>query len=96
MNNGVNEMSESINTFIAKNVNNMADYRLAAACLKAKFKQLQAREAAKFHVGDKVRFTSKVGALHIGTVISVNSKTVTVETVNYGKWRVSPELLSAA
>ena len=88
-------MNESINTFIAKNINTMEDYNRVAACLKVKFKQLSAREAARFFVGDRVKFTGKHGITVIGTITGINIKTINVTADGGAKWRVSPGLLSA-
>lgn len=89
-------MTDSINSFIAQNVKTMADYNLAVKCLKAKFKLLTSQAAAQFHIGDRVKFTNKGGIPVTGTVIGVNTKTVSVDSDSYGKWRVSPSLLKAA
>ena len=55
------------------------------------------QEAAKrrFHVGDRVQFTtSKTGALLSGVIEKINRKTIGILTDTDGQWRVYPRSLS--
>jgi len=61
--------------------------------LRARHKELQARIASQFSIGDRVEFNrSKTGSLVVGEVTKVNVKTIKVKT-GEGNWSVSPTLL---
>jgi len=61
--------------------------------LRARHKELQARIASNFSIGDKVEFNrSKGGQIITGIVTKVNVKTIKVKTEG-GGWSVSPTLL---
>jgi len=45
-------------------------------------------------VGDPVQFTGRRGNVVQGTVSKVNTKTVVVDTVNQGRWKVTASMLT--
>ena len=54
-----------------------------------------AKESARgLFIGDAVSFTSKRGQTVQGTVTKVNSKTVVVDTVHDGRWKVTASMLT--
>tara|TARA_R110000868_G_C10973188_1_gene771567 strand:+ start:97506 stop:97790 length:285 start_codon:yes stop_codon:yes gene_type:complete len=58
-------------------------------------KQLQA--AAKFEIGNTVKFTASRGLKVEGVIIKINTKTIKVKANNTDvMWSVSPTLLSVA
>jgi len=61
--------------------------------LKARHKELQARIARSFSIGDKVEFDSKYGYVIDGVITKVNTKTIHVDTEDDGKWKVGSSLL---
>lgn len=50
------------------------------------------KKAANFQVGDTVGFTDKYLREHVGTIIRINDKTVSIDC-DGERWRVSPRLL---
>lgn len=50
---------------------------------------------AGFYRGDRVSWTEREGIVHTGTVIRINTKTISIEEDGYpeGTWRVSARLL---
>jgi len=46
-----------------------------------------------FNIGDTVTFTDKYLREHLGTVIRINAKTLSVQCDD-GTWRVDPRILS--
>lgn len=50
------------------------------------------KSSVHFRVGDTVGFTDKYLREHIGTIVRVNEKTVSIDS-DGGRWRVSPKLL---
>ena len=54
-----------------------------------------AKETARgLFIGDPVSFESKRGVTIQGTVTKVNTKTVVVDTVRDGKWKVTASMLT--
>ena len=54
-----------------------------------------AKESARgLFIGDCVSFTSKRGTTVQGTVTKVNPKTVLVDTVHDGRWKVTASMLT--
>ena len=51
------------------------------------------RDVRSWNIGDQVAFDLKKGGRACGTVIKLNRKTVTVQTLTHGTWRVSPSYL---
>jgi hypothetical protein len=51
-----------------------------------------AKTPVNFRIGDTVGFTDKYLREHVGTVVRLNDKTVSVDS-DGGRWRVSPRLL---
>ena len=53
------------------------------------------KESARgLFIGDSVQFESKRGNTVCGTVTKVNSKTVVVDTVRDGRWKVTASMLT--
>ena len=50
--------------------------------------------ARSLSIGDSVSFTSKRGTTVQGTVTKVNPKTVLVDTVHDGRWKVTASMLT--
>jgi FKBP-type peptidyl-prolyl cis-trans isomerase 2 len=50
--------------------------------------------ARSLSIGDSVSFESKRGVTVQGTVTKVNSKTVVVDTVHDGRWKVTASMLT--
>ena len=54
-----------------------------------------AKESARgLFIGDAVQFEGKRGNTVCGTVTKVNSKTVVVDTVRDGRWKVTASMLT--
>jgi len=54
-----------------------------------------AKESARgLFIGDYVSFASKRGTTVQGTVTKVNTKTVVVDTVREGRWKVTASMLT--
>jgi hypothetical protein len=51
---------------------------------------------AKFNVGDRVSFNPDCGHEVLGTVVRINTKSVTVVSTDGTSWRVAPGLLNKA
>ena len=54
-----------------------------------------AKESARgLFIGDSVQFTGRGNRTVVGTVTKVNTKTVVVDTVSDGKWKVTASMLT--
>jgi len=54
-----------------------------------------AKESARgLFIGDSVQFTGRGNRTVVGTVTKVNTKTVVVDTVRDGKWKVTASMLT--
>ena len=54
-----------------------------------------AKESARgLFIGDSVQFTGRGNRTVVGTVTKVNTKTVVVDTVRDGKWKVAASMLT--
>lgn len=63
--------------------------------IRLKQKHISEQAVLKFRIGDIVQFdSSKLNRIVIGKITKVNRKTIHVDTVDAGKWRVSPTMLS--
>ncbi|MEE8408899.1 MAG: hypothetical protein V3T05_04795 [Myxococcota bacterium] len=49
---------------------------------------------ARFELGDSVTFTPECGHVVVGTVVRLNTKTITVAAKDGHQWRVAPSFLS--
>ena len=67
--------------------------RIIVDRLKLLSQQKTTENMARFHVTQRVRFTSSEGAVKTGRVIRINKKSVSVITYDDEKWNVSPVLL---
>ena len=65
---------------------------IAAVKLQQTF--LAKQSARTFTVGDSVQFTGRGNRTVVGTVTKVNTKTVVVDTVRDGKWKVTASMLT--
>jgi hypothetical protein len=55
----------------------------------------ETEKRAQFKIGDRVSFTDRDFRLLVGTVVRVNTKSISVDADNVpGHWRVSPALLT--
>lgn len=65
--------------------------------LKHQHNNLQQYTAAEFSVGQKVYFDSKKYNMKVeGVITKINTKTISMKTINGGSWKVSPSLLKVA
>lgn len=82
-------------TIDGKNLFDMSreELDILALNIRVAYKFLAKREATAFKPGDNVSFMSKRGTRIIGTVIDINTSTVSVKT-DVGTYRVSPSLLT--
>ena len=54
-----------------------------------------AKESARgLFIGDSVQFTGRGNRTVVGTVTKVNTKTVVVDTVREGRWKVTASMLT--
>lgn len=74
----------------------MDDVRFLNGVLNETLQTTVIRQFGPYKPGDQVKFTVNKGVIRdiVGTVLSVNRKTVTVQEPGRGRWRVSPSLLS--
>jgi ribosomal protein L35AE/L33A len=87
------KMSTVVKSVLA--IDNLEDLRKVQNALAIRFKELQARAAHSFSVGQRVSFTTKNGQKITGHVLKINQKTVSVKTMT-SEWKVSGSLLRSA